>query len=66
LLDALREGLTRLSERERLVLGLYYYEGLTLAEIGAVLGLTESRVCQIQAAALLRLRTFLVQAGFGH
>ena len=34
-------------ERERLVLTLYYYEGLTLAEIGQVLGVTESRVCQI-------------------
>jgi len=63
LLAALRRGLARLSDRERLVLGLYYYEGLTLAEIGAVLDLTESRVCQIQAAALLRLRTFLVQEG---
>ncbi len=65
MLDALRRGLARLSERERLVLGLYYYEGLTLAEIGAILDLTESRICQIQAAALLRLRTFLVQEGLG-
>ncbi|MCS7235323.1 MAG: FliA/WhiG family RNA polymerase sigma factor [Armatimonadota bacterium] len=64
LLEALRRGLQRLSERERLVLGLYYYEGLTLAEIGAILDLTESRVCQIQATALLRLRTFLAQQGF--
>lgn len=65
LVDALRRGLRQLPDRERLVLGLYYYEGLTLAEIGAVLDLTESRVCQIQAAALLRLRTWLVQQGFG-
>lgn len=65
LVDALRRGLRQLSDRERLVLGLYYYEGLTLAEIGAVLDLTESRVCQIQAAAVLRLRTWLVQQGFG-
>lgn len=65
LLAALRRGLRDLGERERLVLGLYYYEGLTLAEIGAILNLTESRICQIQAAALLRLRTFLVQEGFG-
>ncbi len=65
LVDALRRALGRLSERERMVLGLYYYEGFTLAEIGGLLDLTESRVCQIQAAALLRLRTFLVQEGFG-
>lgn len=65
LVEALRRALGQLSERERLVLGLYYYEGLTLAEIGGLLDLTESRVCQIQAAALLRLRTFLVQEGFG-
>jgi RNA polymerase sigma factor for flagellar operon FliA len=64
-LDALRRGLVRLSERERVVLGLYYYEGLSLSEIGAVLDLTESRVCQIQAAALVRLRAFLMQEGFG-
>lgn len=64
-LDALRRGLARLSERERIVLGLYYYEGLSLSEIGAVLDLTESRVCQIQAAGLVRLRALLIQEGFG-
>ena len=64
LVGVLRRGLARLSERERLVLGLYYYEGLTLAEIGGILGLTESRACQIQASALLRLRTWLAQQGF--
>jgi RNA polymerase sigma factor for flagellar operon FliA len=40
-----------LSERERFVLALYYFEGLTLAEIGAILGVTESRVCQIHTKA---------------
>ncbi len=65
LVDALRRGLRQLPERERLVLGLYYYEGLTLAEIGAILDLTESRVCQLQATALLRLRAFLSREGFG-
>jgi RNA polymerase sigma factor for flagellar operon FliA len=64
LLETLRAGLAALPARERLVLGLFYYEGLTLAEIGSLLDLTESRVCQIQSAALLRLRTFLVQRGF--
>jgi len=65
LVAVLRRGLELLPERERLVVGLYYYEGLTLGEIGEILGLTESRVCQIHAQALLRLRTHLVQQGFG-
>ena len=43
-------------DRERLVLTLYYYEGLTLSEIGDVLGVTESRVCQIHTKAILQLR----------
>jgi len=41
------------------VLTLYYYEGLTLAEIGQVLGVTESRVCQIHTKAILQLRARL-------
>ncbi|MBI4728456.1 MAG: RNA polymerase sigma factor WhiG [Acidobacteria bacterium] len=45
-----------LPERERLVITLYYYEGMTLAEIGGVLGVTESRVCQIHTKAVLALR----------
>jgi RNA polymerase sigma factor for flagellar operon FliA len=53
------DAINRLAERERLVITLYYYEGLTLAEIGAVLGVTESRVCQIHTKAALRLRAKL-------
>lgn len=45
-----------LPERERLVITLYYFEGLTLAEIGSVLGVTESRVCQMHTKAVLELR----------
>jgi RNA polymerase sigma factor for flagellar operon FliA len=48
-----------LPERERLVLALYYYEELTMQEIGAVLGVTESRVSQIHSGAVLRLRAAL-------
>jgi RNA polymerase sigma factor for flagellar operon FliA len=48
-------------DRERLVLTLYYYEGLTLSEIGDVLGVTESRVCQIHTKAILQLRSRLVE-----
>jgi RNA polymerase sigma factor for flagellar operon FliA len=47
----------RLPERERQVLALYYYEELTMQDIGRVLGVTESRVSQIHSGAMLRLRT---------
>jgi DNA-directed RNA polymerase specialized sigma24 family protein len=49
----------QLGDRERTVLSLYYYEGLTLAEIGEILGVTESRVCQIHTKAVLQLRARL-------
>jgi RNA polymerase sigma factor FliA len=51
-----------LPEREKVVLTLYYYESLTLAEIGDVLGVTESRVCQIHTKAVLHLRSRLAAA----
>jgi RNA polymerase sigma factor for flagellar operon FliA len=49
-------AIDRLGEREKIVLTLYYYEGLTLAQIGEVLGVTESRVCQIHTKAVMQLR----------
>jgi RNA polymerase sigma factor FliA len=52
----LADAINRMPDRERLVLTLYYYEGLTLAEIGDVLGVTESRVCQIHTKSILQLR----------
>ena len=52
-------AINRLGEREKMVLTLYYYEALTLAEIGRVLGVTESRVCQIHTKAILQLRSRL-------
>jgi RNA polymerase sigma factor FliA len=56
-----------LEERQRLVLGLYYQEELTLREIGEVLGVTESRVCQIRSAAIIALRSRLgAPGGRGH
>jgi RNA polymerase sigma factor for flagellar operon FliA len=55
----LAEAINRMPEREKIVLTLYYYEGLTLAEIGQVLGVTESRVCQIHTKAVLQLRSRL-------
>ncbi len=54
-------AINRLGEREKMVLTLYYYEGLTLAEIGQVLGVTESRVCQIHTKAVLQLRAKLAE-----
>ena len=50
----------RLGERQRMVLALYYQDGLTFREIGEVLGVTESRVCQIHTQTVLGLRTRLV------
>ena len=50
------EALEFLTERERLVITLYYYEELTMKEIGAVLGVSESRVSQIHSQAVLGLK----------
>jgi len=52
----LAEAINRMPEREKVVLTLYYYESLTLAEIGEVLGVTESRGCQTHTKAVLQLR----------
>ena len=60
----LAESINGMSEREKTVLTLYYYEGLTLAEIGDVLGVTESRVCQIHTKSVLRLRSRLSAAEY--
>ena len=61
--DAFKEALAKeiagLPERERLVMALYYDEELNLREIGQVLGVSESRVCQIHSQAALRLRSRL-------
>jgi len=54
--EALADAIARLPEREKLVVTLYYYEELTLREIGEVLGVTESRVSQLHTKAILRLK----------
>jgi RNA polymerase sigma factor for flagellar operon FliA len=54
--DRMADAIARLPEREKLVVALYYYENLTLREIGEVLGVTESRVSQLHTKAVLRLR----------
>ncbi|WP_059011686.1 RNA polymerase sigma factor WhiG [Streptomyces specialis] len=55
----LARAVNTLPEREKTVVTLYYYEGLTLAEIGEVLGVTESRVSQIHTKSVLQLRAKL-------
>ncbi len=57
--DRVADAIAALPEREKLVIALYYYENLTLREIGEVLGVTESRVSQLHTKAVLRLRSKL-------
>lgn len=61
--DRVADAIARLPEREKLVVALYYYENLTLREIGEVLGVTESRVSQLHTKAVLRLRSRLTGDG---
>ena len=60
----LADSINRLPERDRLVVTLYYFEGLTLSEIGTVLNVTESRVCQIHTKAVLSLRNRFIEPSF--
>ena len=57
--DRLADAIAALPEREKLVIALYYYENLTLREIGEVLGVTESRISQLHTKAVLRLRSHM-------
>jgi RNA polymerase sigma factor for flagellar operon FliA len=59
LLDCLAEAISHLSDREKLLLSLYYKEELTMREISRVMGVSESRVCQLHTRAILRLRAQL-------
>ena len=55
-LEVLTQGINLLKEKDRTVLNLYYYEGLTLKEIGVILSVSESRVCQLHSRAISNLR----------
>lgn len=57
--DKLKQAINQLPPKEKLVLSLYYYEELTMKEAGLVMELTESRVCQLHAQAVLRLRSIV-------
>ncbi len=60
-IEYLSLGLDSLKEKDKMVLTLYYYEGLTLKEIGNILNVSESRVCQLHSRALVNLRKALVK-----
>jgi RNA polymerase sigma factor for flagellar operon FliA len=62
--DRIADSIARLPEREKLVIALYYYENLTLREIGEVLGVTESRISQLHTKAVLRLRSRMQSDSF--
>ena len=62
--DRIADAIAQLPEREKLVIALYYYENLTLREIGEVLGVTESRVSQMHTKAVLRLRSRMQAESF--
>ena len=55
----LLEAVHQLAERDQIIVALYYFEGLTLAEIGQVLGVTESRVSQLHTKVTMTLKTKL-------
>ncbi len=59
LLEALTDAISQLSDREKLLLSLYYKEELTMREISEVMEISESRVCQLHTRAILRLRALL-------
>ena len=59
--EMLSDAITRMPEREKTVIVLYYFEGMTLSQIGEILGVTESRVCQIHTKSVLGLRAKLVE-----
>ncbi|OQA57208.1 MAG: RNA polymerase sigma factor FliA [Candidatus Omnitrophica bacterium ADurb.Bin277] len=63
--DLLAESIDQLPEKEKLVIVLYYYENLTLREIGEILDVSESRVCQIHTKVVTRLRAHLMRKA-GH
>ena len=58
-LEILTKAIENLQEKDRLILNLYYYEGLTLKEIGSILNVSESRVCQLHSRSIRNLREMM-------
>ncbi len=58
----LQQALKRLPERERMIMVLYYHENMTLKEIGEAIDVSESRVCQLHAQAIMKLKNILTTA----
>lgn len=65
-LEYLTKALDMLNEKDRTVLSLYYYDGLTLKEIGKVLSVSESRVCQLHSRAIVHLRKSMTKLKYIH
>jgi RNA polymerase sigma factor for flagellar operon FliA len=62
--SALKDAIEVLGEKDKLLMSLYYYEKMTLKEIGEVMGISESRVCQLHSRAILRLRDNLKKLNY--
>ena len=60
----LQEAIEMLKEKDKLVLKLYYYEKLTLKEIGVILEVSESRVCQLHSRAIRNLRSVMTKLNY--
>jgi RNA polymerase sigma factor for flagellar operon FliA len=60
--DTMARAIEELPEREKTIVSLYYYEGLTMREIAAVFGVSEARICQVHTRAILRLRGKLTRS----
>ncbi len=63
LIDLIAASITRLPDKERVVVSMYYFDELTMKEIGSVLGITESRISQLHTKAMHRLRSTLSNSG---
>lgn len=61
--ETLAKAIEELSEKERLVVSLYYYDELTMKEISLIMHLSEARICQLHTKAMFKLRGFLANSG---
>ena len=63
-LEILAEAIEKLKDKDKLILNLYYYEKLTLKEIGQILEVSESRVCQLHSRAIRNLRAVMQKINY--